>query len=75
MSQNIKFQKVRINLMIIEMGRDGSCLHIIGRMLHRREGVNLLAYRQNNDSTRMLSGRTSDTDTAAGDTLDLRCSL
>ena len=40
-------------------------------MLDRRKGVNILAHRKNNDSSRVLSGTSSDTGTTAYDTVNL----
>ena len=45
--------------------------HIVCRMLDRRKGVNILAHRKNNDSSRVLSGTSSDTRTTAYDTVNL----
>ena len=57
--------------MIIKMCRDDITVFVICRMLHRCKFLNLLTNRKNNDTARMLSGRSSDTGTSLYDTVDL----
>ena len=48
----------------IEMGGDGFCRHIVGRMLNRCKRIDFLAMRHNDDTARMLAGSPFDADTA-----------
>ena len=75
MSENIQFQKVVVDGVIIKVGRDNIRLHIVGRMLHRREGMDLLAQGQNDDSAGVLARGTAHTYAALGQTADLAVSL
>ena len=42
-SENIQLQQVVVDGVVIKMGRDDVRGHIVGRMLHRRKGMDLLA--------------------------------
>ena len=70
MSENIQFQEVVVNLVIIKVRRDR--VFILGRVLNRCKCVNLLSVGQNDDTARMLPGRFPDADTAIRQALDLR---
>ena len=65
------FQKVSINRMVIKMCCDNITVLIVCRMLYRREFFNFHAHWKDNDSTRMLAGRSPDTGTSLHNTVDL----
>ena len=46
-------------------------LHIIGRMLNRRKRIDILPYRQYDDTARMLARTSSDAGTAGNEPVDL----
>ncbi len=75
MSQYVKLQQVMVNGVVIKMGGNRIRGHIIGRMLHRGEGVNILAYGQHHDPSRMLAGTAPDPGTARGDPVYLTATL
>ena len=64
MSQNIEFEKVLIDRVIIKMRRHDTRFHIIGRVLDRCEGIDVFSVRHNDNTTRMLSCAASDARTA-----------
>ena len=74
-SENIEFQQVVVDGMVIEMGRDRLRGHIVRRMLYRGKRIDHLAERQNNDTSRMLSRCTPYADTPLNDPVDLTVSL
>ena len=53
------------------MGRDDVGCHIVRRMLHRGEGVDILTERENDDTARVLAGGTADTGASLHDPVDL----
>ena len=61
--------------MIIKMCRDDITVFVICRMLYRCKFLNFLTYRKNDDTARMLSGRSSDTGASLNDTVDLAVTL
>ena len=61
--------------MVIEMRRHRIRRHIVGRMLHRRKGINGLAQRQYNNTARVLARGPADTGTALHDPVDLTVPL
>ena len=63
MTENIKFQQVVVDGVIIKMRRDNICCHIICRMLYRCKRVDILTKWENDDSSRMLSGTSSNSGT------------
>ena len=67
-SENIQLQQVMVNGMIIKMRCYCPGRLVIGRMLYRRKGINLLSQRHDDDAARMLSRRPPDTDTAGSKT-------
>ena len=75
MSENIEFQQVVVDGMVIEMGRDRLRGHIVRRMLYRGKRIDHLAERQNNDTSRMLSRCTPYADTPLNDPVDLTVPL
>ena len=75
MSQNIEFEKVVVDRVIVKMGRDNIGRHIICRVLDGSEGVDVFTQWQNDDSTRMLAGTAADTGTARQQALDLTVAL
>ena len=74
-SENIEFQQVVVDRVVIEMRRDGTCRHIVRRVLHRCKRVNLLSEGQYDDTARMLSGGTPHADAAGHDALNLAPAL
>ena len=64
-----------VDRMIVKMCRDNVCRHIIRRMLHRCEGIDILPVRQYDDSSRMLPGAPPDPGTPFHDPLNLTLSL
>ena len=75
MSQDIKLQKVMIDGMIVKVRRHDIRCRIIGRMLHRRKGIDLFPQRKNDDTARMLPGTPSDPCTSKHDPVDLTFAL
>ena len=71
MSENIEFQQVMIDRMVIEMGRHDIGFHIVGRMLYRSKRVNILSHRQHDDAARMLPRASSDARTPHDKAIDL----
>ena len=71
MSENIQLQQVGIDGMVIKMGRNNIRGLIVGRMLHRGEGIDVLTVRQYDDTAGMLSGGSVNTGTSCNDTVDL----
>ena len=61
--------------MIIKVSSDNISCCIIGRVLHRCKGIDLLAQRKYNDTSRMLSRTPSDSGTSKNDTVNLTFSL
>ena len=57
------------------MGGDDVRCRIVGRMLHRCKGVDLLSQRQHDDSARMLSGTPADPGTSLNDPVNLTVSF
>ena len=57
------------------MGGNSGGGHIVGRMLHRRKGVDLLPQRQHDDASRMLSRSAPHSHAALDDAVDLTVSL
>ena len=57
------------------MGRDGGCGHIVGRVLHRGKGINLLPQREDNDAARVLSRGPAHAHAALDNPVDLAVSL
>ena len=61
--------------MVIEMCGNDIGRHIIRRMLYRRKGVDLFSQRKYDNSSRMLSGASTDSRTSLYDTVNLTFSL
>ena len=74
-SEDVELQQVMVDLMVIEVGGDDRAGNIIGRMLYRGEGVDLLAMRQHDDTARVLARGPAYADAALYETVDLRTSL
>ncbi len=70
-SQYIKFQQVVVNGVVVKMGSDNRCFHIIGRMLHRCKCVNIPAHRKYYDTSRVLAGSSPDSHTALQQSFNL----
>ena len=75
MPENIKLQQVMVDRVIVKMCRDNVCRHIIRRMLHRCEGIDILPVRQYDDSSRMLPGAPPDPGTPFHDPLNFTLPL
>ena len=60
MPQNVKFQKVVVNGMVIKMSRNNIRSHIICRVLYRCKLIDVMPVRQYHNSSRMLSRTPSD---------------
>ena len=61
--------------MIVKMCRNNISRHIICRMLHRSEWVDIFPVRKYNDSSRMLSGTSADTGTSLNNPVNFASSL
>lgn len=66
MSEQIEFQHIVVNLVEVEMRGPPRCRNVVGRVLDRREIVNVHVVRNDDDSSRMLSGRPFDVLTMNG---------
>ena len=55
MSQNVQFEQVVIDGVIVEVSGHDVRIHIVGRMLYRRKGIDIFPHRQNHDPARVLS--------------------
>ena len=75
MPQNIQFQQVMINGMIIIMRCYRCRCHIICRMLYRCKRIDVLAYGKYDDSAGVLTGSSSDTYKSLQHSVDLTFSL
>ena len=75
MPENIEFQQVVVDRVVIKMCGDCRSRHIVCRMLYQGKSIDLLSHRKYNDTSRMLSGRSADADTSLYDTVDLTVSL
>ena len=75
MSQNIQFQQIVVNGVVVEVGGNNSALHIIGRMLHRCKLIDIMSVRENNNSSRVLSRTSPDPGTSLGNPFDLTLPL
>ena len=60
MSQNVQLQQVVVNGVIVKMCSDNIRGHIVGRMLHRSERIDILSKRQHHNTPWMLSCTSSD---------------
>ncbi len=70
-SENIQFQQVMIDGMIVKMRGHGRRSHIVGRPLDRRERLDFLPDGQDNDAARVLSRRAADPHAAPDKTVNL----
>ena len=61
--------------MVVKMGGDDVRRHIVGRMLHRRERIDILPHGQHYDTAGMLPGASSDTGTSLDDPINLAVPL
>ena len=61
--------------MIVKMCRNNISRHIICRMLHRSEWVDIFPVRKYNNSSRMLSGTSADTGTSLNNPVNFASSL
>ena len=75
MAQNVQLQQVVVDGVIIKVGGDGIRGHIIGGMLYRREGMDLLSVRQYHNSTGVLTCRAAHPYAALDDPVDLTVAL
>ncbi len=74
-SQNIQLQQVVVNGVVVKVGRDGLGGHIVGRVLHRGEGIDHLSQGKDDDTARVLSRGAPYAHTALNDPVDLTVSL
>ena len=74
-SQNIQFQKVSVNGMVVEMCGDDIAVLIICRMLHRREFFDFLSFGEDDDASWVLARSPADAGTSLNDPVDLAVSL
>ena len=75
MSQDIQLQQVVVNGVIVKVCRNRGGGHVIGRVLDRREGVDLLPQGKHDDSARVLSRGPAHAHTALDDAVDLTVAL
>ena len=75
MSQDVQLQKVVVNGVIVKVGRNDPALHIIGRMLHRRELIDAVSVGKYDDTSRMLPRAAPDPRAPFCDALDLAPAL
>ena len=75
MPENVQLQQVVVDGMVVKMGRDDIRRHIVGRVLDRREGVDLLPVGQHHDAAGMLAGGTPHAHAALDDPVDLAGAL
>ena len=71
MPQYIQLQQILIDGVVIKMGGDDIRIHIIGRVLYRREGVDILSDGEHDDTAGVLSCGTADTGTSFHDPVHL----
>ena len=64
MPQNIQLQQVMINGMVIKVSCNNVRLRIISRMLHRCKRINFFSQRKYDNSSRMLTGTSSNSSTS-----------
>ena len=74
-SQNVQLQQVVVNGVIVKMGCNGGGGHIVGRVLHRSKGVDLLSQGKHDDAPRMLSRSPPHSHAALNDAVDLAVAL
>ena len=75
MSQYIQLQQVVIDGMVVKMGGNNIGCRIIGRMLHRSEGIDFLSVGQHDDASRVLAGGAAYPYAACHDPVDLAVAL
>ena len=75
MSQNIQLQQVMVDGMVIKVRRHNIRCRIICRMLHRSKGINILPQGKYDNSSRMLSGTSSDSGTSLHDPVNFADTL
>ena len=61
--------------MIVKVGRYGGSRHIVGRVLHRSKGINLLSQRKHDNASGMLACGTAHAYAALDDPVDLTVAL
>ena len=71
MSEDIQFQQVVIDRMVVEMGRRDIRRHIVRRMLYRRKFIDIVTMRKHDDTSRMLSGTSPYSGASLADPFDL----
>ncbi len=74
-SQDVQLQQVVVDGMVIKMGGDRGCGGVVGRMLYRGKGVDLLPQREDDDPARVLAGGPLHAHTALDDPVDLTAPL
>lgn len=70
-AEDVELDESAADGVIIEMGRDGAAVHIVGRMLNRREEMNVHVARHDHNAGRMLARRRFDAHAAMGHLVDV----
>ena len=74
-SEDIQFQQVMINGVVIKMRRDDPALHIVSRMLYRSKFIDVMTVRKHHNTAGMLPGTAPDPGAAYRDPLNLTAAL
>ena len=69
------FKQVVVDGMIVKVGCDNVRRHIVGRMLYRSKGVDILTVGKNNDSSRVLPRTSADSSTSLHDPVNFAIPL
>lgn len=70
-AEDIELDETAADGVIIEVGRDGAAVHVVGRMLNRREEMDVHVARHDHDAGRMLARRRFDAHAAMGHLVDV----
>ena len=70
-SEDIQFQQVVVNGMVVKMCCDDPALHIVSRMLYRSKFIDVMSVRKYDNTSRMLPGTAPDPGAAYRDPLNL----
>ena len=49
-----------VDFMVVKVGSDNGAFRVVGRMLYRGKGIDILSVGKHHNSSRMLSGGSSD---------------
>ena len=75
MSQYVQLQQVGVDGVVIKMGGDNIRIVVVGGMLHRSEGVDILPEGQHDDASRVLARGPADAGAAQDNAVDLAVPL